>query len=220
MSGGGAPVRTPRRLPRWSPLLASGIALAAAGVFIVLVAFANVDVTVAGNESIANNSGPTPGASATPVAPVDRLVIPAISLDAPVVAKAVDSDGEMPSPDGPQQVVYYDFSALPGLGGSPGAGGNTILGGHVDYHDYGPAVFANLNDLKEGDRITVRLSDGSEYDYGIQSNRIINPAATPFDEIVSATRQESLTLITCAGSFDSSTDQYDERRIVWAVRIG
>ncbi|MGD0116037.1 MAG: class F sortase [Dehalococcoidia bacterium] len=220
MSGGGDPVRTTRRLPRWSPLLASGIALVAAGVFVLLVVFAHVDVPVAGNDSVSNDAGPTSSASPTLVSQVDRLVIPAISVDAPVVAKAVDSDGVMPAPDGPQQVVYYDFSALPGLGGSPGAGGNTVLAGHVDYHDYGPAVFAKLNDLKEGDRITVQLRDGTEYNYATQSNRLFDPSDTSFNEIVSATPEESLTLITCAGTFDSSTHQYDERRIVWAVRIG
>ncbi|MGA2285807.1 MAG: class F sortase [Dehalococcoidia bacterium] len=211
------------RLPRWSPLLAAGIALIAAGVFVVLVSFAHVDVPAAGDDSISNGSDSSPAASPTavpPVVPVDRLLIPAISVDAPVVAKAVDSNGQMPAPDGPQQVVYYDFSALPGLGGSPGAGGNTVLAGHVDYHDYGPAVFAKLNDLKQGDQITVRLRDGTQYTYATQSNRTVNPSATSFNEIVAATPQESLTLITCAGSFDSSTRQYDERRIVWAVRTG
>ncbi len=220
MSGGGGPVRIPRRLPRWSPLLASGIALAAAGVFILLVSLAHVDVPAAGEDAFSNDSVPSPAASPTSVAQVDRLVIPAISLDAPVTPKAVDGDGQMPSPDGPQQVVFYDFSAWPGLGGSPGEGGNTVLAGHVDYHDYGPAVFAKLNDLREGDRITVRLRDGTEYEYTTQSNRVVNPSSTSFDEIVAATPEESLTLITCAGAFDSSTHQYDERRIVWAVRAG
>jgi len=212
-----------RRPPRWGPLLAAGLALVAAAVFVLLVSFGHVDVPAAGQESIANDPNPSPAASPTPAAPVvqvERLVIPAINLDAPVVARAVDGDGQMPSPDGPQQVVYYDFSALPGLGGSPGVGGNTVLAGHVDYHDYGPAVFAKLNDLRQGDQITVRLRDGTQYTYATQSNRIINPSSTHFDEIVAATPEESLTLITCAGSFDSGTDQYNERRIIWAVRIG
>ncbi len=222
MCGGGGP-RIPRRLPRWSPLLASALALAAAGAFVLLVALAHVDDPATGNESISNiafsSPVPSPTSTATPD-PVDRLVIPAIGIDAPVVSRAVDADGRMPSPDGPEQVVYYNFSALPGFGGSPGDGGNTVLAGHVDYHDYGPAVFANLDDLKQGDQITLRLEDGSQYTYSTQSNRVVDPSSTAFNEIVASTPQESLTLITCAGSFNSTTSQYNDRRIVWAVRIG
>jgi LPXTG-site transpeptidase (sortase) family protein len=197
-----------------------GAALAAASVFILLVSFARVDVPAAGDDTSSNDAASSSVAPLASLAPVDRLVIPAISVDAPVAPKAVDSNGQMPSPDGPQQVVLYDFSAFPGLGGSPGGGGNIVLGGHVDYHDYGPAVFAKLFDLKEGDQITVRLRDGSEYKYVTQSNRIIDASSTPFNEVVAATPEESLTLITCAGVFDPSTHQYDERRIVWAVRVG
>jgi sortase (surface protein transpeptidase) len=55
----------------------------------------------------------------------------------------------MPSPVGPQEVIWYDFSALPGMGGRPGDG-NTVLAGHVDY-GVDPAVFWNLRDVKQGD---------------------------------------------------------------------
>jgi LPXTG-site transpeptidase (sortase) family protein len=208
-------IRSVRCLPRW--LIAIGIVtiVACAGVGWVLAANDDSDAT-GSNEAVV---APTETASPTPTADIEQLIIPAIKLDAPVTAKPVDVDGQMPSPETPQQVIWYDFSALPGLGGRPGSG-NTVLAGHVDYHDYGPAVFANLRDVRPGDEITLRLSDGSEYKYQTQSNRVVDPNVASFNEIVASTSDESLTVITCAGDFDSSTHSYDMRRVVWAVRVG
>jgi LPXTG-site transpeptidase (sortase) family protein len=219
MSGGGGPVPASRRFAAWWVLLAAFVGIAAAVLLVLLIAVGGAGV--AGDDSVSRSDDPiaTDTPAPTPV-PVVQIVIPAISLDAPVVPKAVDADGQMPSPDDPEQVVWYDFSALPGLGGSPGFGGNTVLAGHVDYHGYGAAIFSGLRDLKEGDEITVRLRDGREYKYAAQSNRVVDPSSTRFNEIVASTPEESLTMITCAGDFNPDTREYNERRVVWAVRIG
>ena len=205
-----------RHLPRWAPAAAAALALFACVLAIWLFAFRSGSAAPSENSVVV----PTETASPTPVAAIDRLIIPSINVDVPVTAKTVDKDGQMPSPDGPQQVIWYDFSALPGLGGRPGIGGNTILAGHVDYHGYGAAVFWNLRDVKDGDPITVRLADGTQYQYTARSNRVVDPTATSFNDIVASTSEDSLTLITCAGDFDPGTDNYDLRRIVWAVRAG
>ncbi len=166
-----------------------------------------------------NPSAPVPGASSGG----DHLIIPSINVDAVlserVVTPAANGSTDMPNPDGPNDVVWYDFSAFPGLGGRPGVGGNTVLSGHVDYHDYGPAIFWNLGKLAEGDEIIIQLNDGSSYHYTVQWNRVVDPASTSWNQIVASTPQESLTMITCAGTFDSTSRSYDERRVVWAVRI-
>jgi len=159
-----------------------------------------------------------------PEAPVpgqegDRLIIAKIGVDAPITMRVVGPDGHMPRPEGPQDVVWYDFSAFQGLGGRPGVGGNTVLSGHVDYRDYGPAVFWDLRKLEAGDEIIIRLSDGSEYKYVVEWNRVVDSSAAVWNDIVASTPQESVTLITCAGTFDPSTRSYDQRRVVWAVRV-
>ena len=218
MRAGAGLMRRLRRLPRWA-VPPAGLAVLAVCAFLVwVVAFNGGDDSGSGFEQAI--AAPTETASPTQFADIERLIIPAISVDAPVTPNAVDRDGQMPSPDGPQDVIWYDFSALPGLGGRPGAGGNTILAGHVDYHGYGPAVFWDLRNVKQGDEITVRLRDGSEYKYTARSNRIVDPAAASFNEIVASTTEESLTVITCAGDFDPATRNYDMRRVVWAVRVG
>ncbi len=207
--------RLPLRRTRWL-LPAVGIValLATGGVAAWFIAF-GTGGSGNGFESVVAEPTLTP----TPSPDIERLIIPVIQLDVPVTAKAVGPNGEMPSPDGPEQVIWYDFSRFPGLGGKPGAGGNTVLAGHVEYHDYGPAVFAHLEDLKMGDVITVELVDGSVYKYITHSNQLVNADAN-FGYIVTATPEESLTLITCAGDFDPTKQDYNERRVVWAVRVG
>jgi LPXTG-site transpeptidase (sortase) family protein len=163
-----------------------------------------------------NPDAPVPGAEG------DRLLIPSIGVDAPLtmsVATAGDNGSvKMANPSGPQDVVWYDFSAFPGYGGRPGVGGNTVLSGHVDYHDYGPAVFWDLQKLDPGAEIVIHLRDGTEYHYAVKWNKTVDPGSTVWSDVVAATSQESLTMITCAGTFDSSSRSYDQRRIVWAVR--
>ncbi len=160
-----------------------------------------------------NPDAPVPGGEG------DRLIISKIGVDAPMTMRVVGSDGVMQNPEGPKDVAWYDFSAISGLGGRPGVGGNTVISGHVDYHDYGPAVFWDLRKIEPGDEIIIHLRDGSEYKYSVQWNRTIAPAAISWNDVVAATSQESVTMITCAGTFDSSTRSYDQRRVVWAVRV-
>ena len=180
-----------------------------------------------GREDLANRQGQEGISGTNPDAAVpggegDRLLIPSISVDAPFTMRvaAADANGsvKMENPEGPEDVVWYDFSAFPGLGGRPGVGGNTVLSGHVDYHNYGPAVFWDLSKLEVGAEIIIHLRDGTEYKYTVQWNRTVEPSSTSWSDIVASTPQESLTMITCAGTFDSSTRSYDQRRVVWATR--
>jgi LPXTG-site transpeptidase (sortase) family protein len=163
-------------------------------------------------------SSPT-AAPKPPQAPVEqalpaRVVIPSIGVDAPVSVKTIGPDGTMQPPNGPEDVAWYDFSAR------PGAGGNAVFSAHVDYHDYGPAVFARLKDLKKGDIVEVRLADGSVRDYEVVLS-VTYPAATaPFQEIVGVTSGEMVTLITCAGTFDAASRQYSHRLVVRASPTG
>ena len=164
---------------------------------------------------------PTPGPSPTPSslfppgsnAPIARLVIPRVEIDAPVVVKGVDGARVMQSPDNAYDTAWYDFSARPGFGG------NAVFSGHVDYINVGKAVFWNLKDLAQDDVIEVRLDDGTVYRYAVKSKIQYNAQTAPVDEIVGPTPVETVTLITCTGTFNSSTHQYDQRLVVRAERI-
>lgn len=146
-----------------------------------------------------------------------RLRIPAIGVDAPFTARVVGEDGQMPNPQGPEDVAWYDFSAWDGLGGLPAAGGNVVLAGHVDYINYGPAVFWRLRELEPGDRVQIQLQDGTLAEYAIEFNKTVPADFGDWPAIVAATADESVTLITCVGQF--SAGRYSDRQVAWGRRV-
>lgn len=158
-----------------------------------------------------------------------RLRIPLIGVDARVGARTVAGGGDMPNPIGPADVVWYDMSAFPGLGGAPGEGGNAIFSGHVDY-DYvvpyadvryrGKGVFAQLNALKNGDVIEIERS-GVRLRYAVVWQKQLSASAEANwgDMWSSAVGKDSITLYTCAGRFDSNLLEYSDRLVVRAERI-
>ena len=163
---------------------------------------------------------PTPTASPPPpsAAPIESLAMPRFSVEGPIVVLGVGADGVMETPDGPTNVAWYDFSARPGFPVEVD-GGNAVFSGHVDYYNYGPAVFWHLKDLERDDVIEVRLTDGTVYRYGVVSREQVNATTARVQEIVGDAPEEMITLITCGGTFDSSAGEYDQRVIVRAARI-
>lgn len=158
---------------------------------------------------------PTPTAKFPPgsTAPVARLRIPSVEIDAPVVVRGLDPDGKMLTPDTSYDTAWYDFSAR------PGSDGNAVFSGHVDYVNVGEAVFWDLKDVEQGEVIEVEMEDGSTYKYAVISRWQYDADTAPIDDIVGPTPEQSITLITCSGTFNSSTHQYDKRLIVRAERI-
>ena len=151
---------------------------------------------------------PTPLPEPPSRAPIARLMIPRFDVDAPVQEKGIDANNVMEAPDGPENVAWYKFTARPGFG-------NAVFSGHVDYINYGPAVFANVRNLEPNDIIEVRLEDGTRFRYKVSSKELV-PADTDVSAIVGPSEDEIITLITCEGTFNTSTGQYSDRLIVQA----
>ena len=232
--------RRNRRWHRW---------LMGAGVMLILAAFALLGLAFSGVVGGGNNSipGPTAGPTAeallsdantstgfnldqaqlqglaeawptpqvTPVsnAPLTRLVIPSIQVDAPVVTLGVDGQGIMQSPKTAFEVGWYDFTA------QPGTGGNAVFSGHVDFASVGPAVFWNLRELGPGDLVEVRLADGTDYQYVVVSSTAYAGDDAPIADIVGPTGKDTVTIITCTGTFNREVRQYSHRLVVRAERI-
>jgi LPXTG-site transpeptidase (sortase) family protein len=163
-----------------------------------------------------------PSAAATPaVSPtaapqppqlaIVRIEIPGLEIDAPIVTLGVDPDGAMQTPAGPTEVGWYNFSSRPGLGG------NLVFSGHLDYLNYGPAVFWRLREAQQGDIIRVVLEDGSVATYTVSDVQHYDEATAPVQAIIGPTDTETVTLITCAGSFDPASREYNQRLVVHAV---
>ena len=154
----------------------------------------------------------TPPTQEPNTAPVVRFEVARLSIDAPVVALGVLDGGIMESPHTPTDVGWYRFSA------QPGTLGNAVFAGHVDYANYGPAVFFRLRELKFGDLIHVSLEDGTRIAYEVVSAEIYDADDAPVQQIVGPTENETITLITCTGVFDRNTLDYDKRLVVKGQR--
>ncbi|WP_448575573.1 class F sortase [Thermomicrobium sp.] len=144
---------------------------------------------------------------------IGRIRIPAIGVDAPVVPKGLDSERRMEAPDRPDEVAWYDFTAL------PGQGSNVVLAGHVDFAGVGPAVFWDLWRVRVGDLVELELADGRVSRYRVTGLETVEERQAPVERIVGPTGEERLTLITCAGNYNPATGRYDQRLIVIAMPL-
>jgi hypothetical protein len=161
-----------------------------------------------------SGSDHTDDVSDRPPPPV-AIQIDAAGVNGPVETREI-VDGALDEPSGPWVVAWYRQSAR------PGESGNVVMGGHVDYWTVGPAIFAKLGTLEEGEEIEVTDAAGNAYAYAVEWVRAYPVAdVTPgqLREIVGPTDNPSLTLITCSGAFDRDRGEYLLRLVVRAERV-
>jgi LPXTG-site transpeptidase (sortase) family protein len=144
---------------------------------------------------------------------LERLQVPSIRVDAPVETLGVNARGAMEDPVGKDAVAWYNFSEFPGYGG------NAVFSGHVDWYTGELGVFGRVKELKDGDEIVIKLSDGMEIKYKVVSTTLYKSSDAPIDRIVGRTEKDSLTFITCEGTFDRGAQDYSHRRVVRAERV-
>jgi Sortase domain len=141
-----------------------------------------------------------------------RIVIPAIGVEARVVAVGLRADGAMEVPD-------VDLAGWYQPGPRPGERGPAVIVGHVDSRS-GPAVFYALNQLRTGDRIVVGQDGSPASVFAVERLERQPKGALPVGRIWNRTGAPVLRLITCGGSFDRSTGHYRDNLIVYASLAG
>jgi sortase (surface protein transpeptidase) len=213
-----------RRMLVASLLLAVSLGLLGAGVAGMLLTGGD-DGTKLTNEGVpgpigtATTSVSAPSASNAPVA---RLIIEKIGVDAPVITLGVNDAGIPQVPDNPDDVAWYNWSAL------PGHGSNAVLAGHFDWTVNGQpviGVFYYLADLSLGDIIEVRLEDGTDYRYSVIGNLAVPNNDGQAMELMGPTPSDMVTLITCGGVWTPDPNnplggEYTHRQVVRAELIG
>jgi len=213
---------------KWGPFAWRRLALIAAAPLLSAVAGAALVTWLLGDTISSERAAAplTPTATVAPTvtpfppseAPVERLIIEKIGVDAPVEVRYVQADGSFPNPSGPEPVAWYDLADYSAsFSGRPGFGGNAVFGGHVDYINYGPAVFWDLSKLETGDQVKVKLADGTVYAYSVVWNERYPQAEIPWDRWLANDGMDMVTLLTCAGSWDAS--EYSDRRAVRAELV-
>jgi hypothetical protein len=156
----------------------------------------------------AEGPGPQKLTRTAPSAPV-RLVIPALGVQTRVEHVGVDKDNNMDIPKDPNNVAWFRPGTI------PGNVGNAVMDGHLDYYGVKQAVFFYLDRLKPGDRAYVRDDKGIDRAFVVTANTSCPFGKCPLNDIFGATASTRLNLITCAGTFNRSTQNYSMRTVVY-----
>ncbi|AOR34087.1 class F sortase [Streptomyces fodineus] len=146
-----------------------------------------------------------------------RVDIPRLGVQAPVVSRGLDAQGAVDPPpfDQPGVVGWY------GAGTRPGAEGAALMVGHVDTETR-PAVFYKLSTLKPGNTVRVVRSDGKVAEFTIDDVRVLPRAGFDARQAYGPRRpgRAELRLITCGGSFDRVGRSYTANVVVDAYLTG
>ncbi|WP_367319275.1 class F sortase [Streptomyces sp. HUAS ZL42] len=153
-------------------------------------------------------SGQTP--DPLPYSMADRVRIPAIHVDAPVIPVGLDSDGWVgaPPPEDPNLAGWFTGAV------SPGEKGTAVVVGHVDNRQ-GPAVFYGLGALRKGSRIEVARQDGKTAVFEIYGIEVFEKNNFPGDRVYASKGAPELRVITCGGGF-SRQNGYAGNVVVFA----
>jgi sortase A len=140
---------------------------------------------------------PTVGPSPS-LFPPDRLVIPSIDLDSPVVPigwTSVEQGDESTR----VWAVADDVVGWHKTSAYPGGNGNIVLNGH---HNIKGEVFRYLVDVKVGDRVLVYAKDQIHY-YAVTEKHILKEKGEPVEirrqnaRWIGPAPEERVTMITC-----------------------
>lgn len=144
---------------------------------------------------------------AAPVAQGDRLMISSIGLTAPIVNVGVTASNNIDVPAG-KQVGRWIGAATPGITGA------VFLDGHVD------GVFAGLSRVITGQTFSV-VYGGQTFTYRIVAKEAVPLAGIDMNRALTVygSASEGLNIMTCAGSYVPSMGTYDQRLIVYSVRV-
>ena len=146
-----------------------------------------------------------------------RVDIPGLGVQAPVVARGLDAHGapDPPPSDQPDVVGWYSG------GVAPGAPGTALMVGHVDT-DTRPAVFYKVSAMRPGQTIRVIRADAKVAEFTVESVQVLT--RDRFDAHQAYGPRESgraeLRLVTCGGSFDRTTRSYTANVVVSAYLTG
>jgi LPXTG-site transpeptidase (sortase) family protein len=142
-----------------------------------------------------------------------RLVISKIGVDAPSINLNLKADGTLETPNSPTEVGWYRNSP------TPGEKGPAIMTAHVDYINYGPAVFWNLGKMTPGDTFEVNRMDGTTAKFKVDSIKQFTQDNFPTNEVYGDTNDAEIRLITCSGSWNSHTHHYSDNTVVFGSLV-
>jgi sortase (surface protein transpeptidase) len=140
-----------------------------------------------------------------------HIAIDAIGVEADIEIQEIIA-GELADPTGPTLVTWYkETSRL-------GERGNGVYAGHLNYWGVPEGVFFAIKTLQPGDEIVLTGANGEDFTYAVVWVENQPGQEPPSAEVLGPTEEESITLITCGGEWDTTIAEYNERTTVRAVR--
>ncbi len=158
-------------------------------------------------------AGPAVG---TPISP-NRIVIPKLKAQAPIVKVATSANRELEIPQNPRIAGWWSPGAKPGA-----AKGTAIIAGHINYAGV-PGALGQIGRLDPGDLVyvygTLDADHRARVTFKVTGVRSYPKKTLPYREIFDQATVGRLAIVTCGGRFDASTGNYLENIVVYAVPV-
>lgn len=217
-----------RRAPQQSPALTvleytGWVPFACAIAALMTIAFAGITWIASpywgGNaQAKARNVGVVPTEATSPIADVispNRIEIPKIHANAPIVKVGTMPNGELQIPLDPKIVGWWQYGAKPGA-----TVGTAILAGHINYAGVTGSM-AQIGTLNPGDKVYVfgkqNADDRHEVTFTVTGVRTYHKSSLPYKQIFDQHSVGRIAIVTCGGPFDASTGNYLDNIVVFAV---
>ncbi|GHH64973.1 class F sortase [Streptosporangium violaceochromogenes] len=174
-----------------------------------------------GKAAAANPSGAGRGGWPSPLpGPLGRsepvtLVVPRARVNAPVTPVTSTADGTLQAPS----LLQAGLTGWDGLGPTPGEQGAAVIVGHLDTRS-GPAVFAGLPQVREGDAVAVIRRDRTVAVFRVSVIERVRKTAFPVKKVYGAMAGPEIRLVTCGGRYDPGRHSYDDNLIVYGDFAG
>ncbi len=140
------------------------------------------------------------------------ITIEKLGVKARTLSLSLDKDNALKAPSNIFDTGWYNGSAKPGEAGA------MVIDGHVS----GPTqkgVFYNIKNLKPGDLIKIERGDGKTYSYKVTGTTAYDADNVDMAKLMTSSvpGKAGLNLITCGGKFNSKTNKFEQRIVVFAV---
>ena len=139
-----------------------------------------------------------------------------LGVNSRVLSVGVTSAGNIGTPNNVNDTAWYDGSAKPGVDGA------IFIDGHKSFSRGLHSIFDNLAALKNGDIIEIERGDGQVFRYSVVDNETIAKDKVDMNRALSTPdgAKQSISLMTCAGTYNYQAGGSTERTLVRAVLVG
>ena len=136
-----------------------------------------------------------------------RFGVEKLGIDAVVQQVGTNAAGNMAAPTNAFDVAWYKG------GTRPGDLGNAVIAGHVNTRTEPIGVFYKLEELNNGDIVTVTDVEGKVSRFRVIEKKVLDYDAPP-EEVFGPINARRLNLITCVGDWLPDQRTYTQRLVV------